>query len=75
MAMIGRTIFTVACWTAAGLTLGLVVAGCVLTIGDGRPAAGMCGNSILDPGMILGAFLGFFGGGVLAVFREYRIFS
>ena len=58
----------IACWTIAGVFLGLSVVSFVSSV-DGRPAPGMCGNTILDPAIIYGAALGFFGGSFTAAIR------
>jgi hypothetical protein len=55
------TVVTIACWTIAGVFLGLFVVA-VVSSADSRPAPGMCGNSVLEPGIGYGALLGFFGG-------------
>ena len=60
-----RKVFSIACWTFAGFVFGIIVATLVLSISDGKPAALMCGNSILEPGLVYGGFLGFLGGCVI----------
>jgi hypothetical protein len=68
--MTASTFITIASWTVSGVVLGLVVALGLLSSAGSAP--GMCGNSILDPGLAMGGILGFTSGCVLALLRGGR---
>jgi hypothetical protein len=62
------TLARIACWTIAGMFLGLLIVSFVSSA-DSRPAPGMCGNTVLDPAIVYGAALGFLGGSFTAATR------